>query len=150
MLSVLGLQESGEPKITNATGEGWFSFPVLGLLENAQLRVVTVGKPLVYSPVVTETVAVRVSFHVRHTSRRGYVRFYGTVAPAEVGAQVGFQLLQPGKSVNEGGTVVKPGTSGVGTFSGRMRLRHRGLYRALVKVSDGAHVSNYSTPILVK
>jgi hypothetical protein len=31
-----------------------------------------------------------------------------------------------------------------------MRLRHRGLYRALVKVSDGAHVSDYSTPILVK
>jgi hypothetical protein len=49
-----------------------------------------------------------------------------------------------------GGTVVKSGTSGVGRFSGRMRLRPRGLYRALVKVSDGAHVSDYSTPILVK
>ncbi len=93
---------------------------------------------------------MRVSFHVRRAHRRGYVRFYGTVAPAEVGAQVGFQLLQPGKSVNEGGTVVKAGTSGVGRFSGRMRLRHRGLYRALVKVSDGAHVSNYSEPILVR
>jgi hypothetical protein len=29
-------------------------------------------------------------------------------------------------------------------------LRHRGLYRALVKVSDGGHVSNYSEPILVR
>jgi hypothetical protein len=143
-----GFKNVGNPEITNATGS--FSFPVLGLLENAQLRVVTVGKPLVYSPVVTETVAVRVSFHVRRAHRRGYVRFYGTVAPAEVGAQVGFQLLQPGKSVNEGGTIVKPGTSTVGSFSGRMRLRHRGLYRALVKVSDGAHVSNYSEPILVR
>jgi hypothetical protein len=143
-----GFKNVGNPEITNATGS--FSFPVLGLLENAQLRVVTVGKPLVYSPVVTETVAVRVSFHVRRAAKRGYVRFYGTVAPAEVGAQVGFQLLQPGKSINEGGTIVKPGTSTVGSFSGRMRLRHRGLYRALVKVSDGAHVSNYSTPILVK
>ncbi len=143
-----GFKNVGNPEITNATGG--FSFPVLGLLENAQLRVVTVGKPLVYSPVVTETVAVRVSFHVRRAHRRGYVRFYGTVAPAEVGAQVGFQLLQPGKSVNEGGTVVRPGTSGVGRFSGRMRLRHRGLYRALVKVSDGGHVSNYSEPILVR
>jgi hypothetical protein len=143
-----GFKNVGNPEITNATGS--FSFPVLGLLENAQLRVVTVGKPLVYSPVVTETVAVRVSFHVRRAAKRGYVRFYGTVAPAEVGAQVGFQLLQPGKSINEGGTIVKPGTSTVGSFSGRMRLRHRGLYRALVKVSDGAHVSNYSEPILVR
>ncbi len=143
-----GFKNVGNPEITNATG--CFSFPVLGLLENAQLRVVTVGKPLVYSPIVTETVAVRVSFHVRRAAKRGYVRFYGTVAPAEVGAQVGFQLLQPGKSVNEGGTVVRSGTSGVGSFSGRMRLRHRGLYRALVKVSDGAHVSDYSEPILVR
>jgi hypothetical protein len=143
-----GFKNVGNPEITNATGG--FSFPVLGLLENAQLRVVTVGKPLVYSPVVTETVAVRVSFHVRRAAKRGYVRFFGTVAPAEVGAQVGFQLLQPGKSINEGGTIVKPGTSGVGSFSGRMRLRHHGLYRALVKVSDGAHVSDYSEPILVR
>ncbi len=143
-----GFKNVGNPEITNSTGG--FSFPVLGLLENAQLRVVTVGKPLVYSPVITETVAVRVSFHVRRAAKRGYVRFYGTVAPAEVGAQVGFQLLRPGKSVNEGGTVIRPGTSGVGRFSGRMRLRHHGLYRALVKVSDGAHVSNYSEPILVR
>jgi hypothetical protein len=143
-----GFKNVGNPEITNSTGG--FSFPVLGLLENAQLRVVTVGKPLVYSPIVTETVAVRVSFHVRRAAKRGYVRFYGTVAPAEVGAQVGFQLLQPGKSVNEGGTIVKSGTLTVGRFSGRMRLRHRGLYRALVKVSDGAHVSNYSEPILVR
>jgi hypothetical protein len=79
-----------------------------------------------------------------------YVRFYATIALADPGAQVGFQLLQPGKSVNEGGTIVRSGTSTVGSFSGRIRLRHRGLYRALIKVSDGAHVSNYSTPILVR
>jgi hypothetical protein len=143
-----GFKNVGNPEITNATGG--FSFPVLGLLENAQLRVVTVGKPLVVSPAITETVAVRVSFHVRRAAKRGYVRFYGTVAPAEVGAQVGFQFLQPGKSINEGGTIVRSGTPTVGRFSGRMRLRHRGLYRALVKVSDGGHVSDYSTPILVR
>jgi hypothetical protein len=28
------------------------------------------------------------------------VRLFGTVAPAEVGALVGFQLLRPGRSVN--------------------------------------------------
>jgi len=121
------------------------------LLENAQLRVVTVGKPVVVSPVVVESVAVRVSFHVRRACRRGFVRLYGTVAPAEVGALVGFQLLRPGRSVNEGGTAVRAGTASVSRFRAVVRLRHRGLYRALIKVSnDGGHVSNYSEPILIR
>ena len=143
-----GFRNVGNPEVTN--GLGGFSFPFVGLLENAQLRVVTVGKPEVVSPVVLESVAVRVSFHVRRARRRGYVRLYGTVAPAEVGALVGFQLLTPGRSTNEGGTVVKAGTATVSWFSRVIRVRHRGLYRALVKVSDGAHVSDYSEPILVR
>jgi hypothetical protein len=94
-----GFKTVGNPEVTNSAGG--FSFPFLGLLENAQLRVVTVGRPVVSSPVVVENVAVRVSFHVRRAHRRGFVRLYGTVAPAEVGALVGFQLLRPGRSVNE-------------------------------------------------
>ncbi len=144
-----GFKTVGDPEVTNSAGG--FSFPPLGLLENAQLRVVTVGKPVVSSPVVVENVAVRVSFHVRRARRRGFVRLYGTVAPAEAGALVGFQLLRPGKSVNEGGTSVTAGTSSVSRFSAVVRLRHRGLYRALIKVTnDGAHVSNYSEPILIR
>jgi len=143
-----GFMNVGNPEVTNAAGG--FSFPFPGLLENAQLRVVTVGKPEVVSPVVLESVAVRVSFHVRRTRRRGYVRLYGAVAPAEVGALVGFQLLTRGGSVNVGGTVVKAGTASVSRFSRIVRVRHRGLYRALVKINDGAHVSNYSTPVLVR
>lgn len=144
-----GFKTVGNPEVTNSVGG--FSFPFLGLLENAQLRVVTLGKPSVVSPVVTESVAVRVSLHVRRAHRRGYVRLFGTVAPAEVGALVGFQRLIPGgRTVNRGGTVVKGGTSSVSRFSGALRVRHRGLYRALVKVSDGGHVSAYSAPILVR
>jgi len=143
-----GFKNVGNPEVTNATGG--FSFPFLGLLENAQLRVVTVGKPVVVSAVVLEKVAVRVSFHVRRARRRGFVRLYGDVAPAEVGALVGFQLLTPGKSINEGGTAVRAGTASVSRFSAVVRLRHRGLYRALIKVSDGAHFSNYSEPILIR
>ena len=144
-----GFKTVGNPEVTNSAGG--FSFPFLGLLENAQLRVVTVGKPVVSSPVVLENVAVRVSFHVRRARRRGFVRLYGTVAPAEIGALVGFQLLRPGRSVNEGGTAVTAGTASVSRFSSVVRLRHRGLYRALIKVSnDGAHVSNYSEPILIR
>jgi hypothetical protein len=143
-----GFKDVGNPEVANSTGG--FSFPYVGLLENAQLRVVTVGSPVVVSPVVLESVAVRVSFHVRRARRRGFVRLYGDVAPAEVGALVGFQLLTPGSSINEGGTVVKAGTATVSRFSGAMRLRHPGLYRALIKVNDGAHVSNYSEPILIR
>ena len=143
-----GFRNVGNPEVTNSVGG--FSFPFVGLLENTQLRVVTVGKPLVVSPVVLENVAVRVSFHVRRARRHGYVRLYGTVAPAEVGALVGFQLLTPGRSTNEGGTVVKAGTPTVSRFSRAIRIHHRGLYRALVKINDGAHVSNYSDPVLVR
>jgi hypothetical protein len=90
-----GFNDVGNPELANNTGG--FSFPYVGLLENAQLRVVTVGKPEVASPVVLESVAVRVS-----------------------------------------------------RFSRVVRLRHPDLYRALIKVNDGAHVSNYSQPILIR
>ncbi|HEY2141328.1 MAG TPA: hypothetical protein VGG98_04630 [Solirubrobacteraceae bacterium] len=146
-----GFKTVGNPELTNAAGG--FSFPFVGLLQNAQLRVVTVGGPSVVSSVVLENVAVRVGFHARAVRRhghRGYARLYGTVAPAEAGALVGFQLLTPGKSVNEGGTVVKAGTPTVSTFSRIIRVRHPGVYRALVKISDGAHVSSYSAPVLVR
>ncbi len=144
-----GFKTVGSPELTSSTGG--FSFPFAGLLENTQLRVVTVGAPVVTSPVVVENVAVRISAHVGRAHRRGYMRLYGTVAPAEVGALVGFQLLRPGRSVNEGGTSVTAGTASVSRFSAVVRLRHRGLYRALIKVSnDGAHVSNYSEPILIR
>jgi hypothetical protein len=142
-----GFKPVGNPQLTNASGG--FSFPVLGLLQNAQLRVVTVGKPEVSSPVIAEGVAVRVSFHARATRRRGFARLYGTVAPAQVGALVGFQLLRPGRSVNVGGTSVKADTAAVSRFSRVVRLPRHGLYRALVKVSDGAYVSSYSPPIVI-
>jgi hypothetical protein len=143
-----GFQVIGNPEVTSSTGT--FSFPYLGLTENAQLRVVTVGKPEVSSPVILEGVAVRVSFHVRSTKRRGYARLYGTVTPAEVGALVGFQLLQPGKSVNKGGTVVKAAASpNYSTFSRVVRVQ-RGLYKALIQVAEGAHVSAYSNPVLIR
>jgi hypothetical protein len=147
---VSGFKTVGNAELTNSTGG--FSFPYLGLTENAQLRVVTLGLPVVISPVVLESVAVRATVHVRKANRRGYVRLYGTVTPAEPGAQVGFQLLKPGHaSINQGGTPVKAATATSSTFSGFMRLRHPGLYRVLIKVTnDGAHVSNYSSPILIR
>jgi hypothetical protein len=142
-----GFQTVGNAELTNAAGG--FSFPYLGLLENAQLRVVTVGKPEISSPVLLEGVAVRVTLHARATRRHGFARLFGTVSPAEVGALVGFQLLTPGRSRNVGGTVVKSASATTSSFSRVVRV-HRGLYKALVKISDGAHVSAYSAPVLIR
>ncbi len=98
-----------------------------------------------------ENVAIQVTFHARRTHHHGRWRLYGTVTPAEAGAQVGFQLLVlGGRTVNEGGTIVKTGSSTVSSFSRTVHLRNRGVYRALVKISDGAHVSAYSAPILIR
>jgi hypothetical protein len=137
----------GSPELTSAAGS--FSFPFLGLMQNAQLRVITVGKPTVTSPVLVEGVAVHVQLHVRATAHPGFARLYGTVAPAEPGALVGFQLLRGGHSLNQGGTVVRAATAGVSRFSRVMRVR-RGLYEALVRISDPAHVSASSRPVLVR
>ncbi len=144
-----GFKTVGNPELTNSSGG--FSFPVVGLNENAQLRVQTVGAPFVRSPVITENVAVRVTFHARRAHRHGRWRLYGTVTPAEAGASVGFQLLVPGnRTVNTGGTVVRSGGASTSSFSRTVRIRHGGVYRALVKVADGAHVSAYSAPVLIR
>jgi hypothetical protein len=148
-----GFTTLGNPEVTSSTGS--FSFPVVGLLQNAQLRVVTVSAPVVSSPVLVEGVAVRVTFHVRrvrHRRRGGrFYRMYGTVTPAEVGARVGFQLLRPGlPSVNTGGAFVTHGSATVSRFSTIVRVRHRGLYEALVAVADGSHVSAYSAPVRIR
>jgi hypothetical protein len=144
-----GFAPFGNPVVTSASGS--FSFFAAGLLENVQLLVTTAGRPHVTSPVVFEGVSVRVKLHVRHTRRRGFVRLYGSVAPAEVGALVGFQRLVPHhKSVNVGGTVVRAATPSVSTFSRVVRVHHSGLYRAIVRVSDPAHVSGRSQIVLVR
>lgn len=55
----------------------------------------------------------------------------GPDAPAEVSVLVGFQILTPGRSTNEGGTVVKVGTASVSRFSRIVRIRHRELHRGV-------------------
>ena len=56
---VSGFEQVGNTELTNSSGG--FSFPFVGLLQNAQIRVITVGKVSVSSPVIIEGVAVRVS-----------------------------------------------------------------------------------------
>jgi hypothetical protein len=147
-----GFKTLGNPEVTSSTGG--FSFPVVGLLQNAQLRVVTTSAPIISSPVLVEGVAVRVTFHVRRVRghhRGRFFRMYGTVTPAEVGARVGFQLLRPGlPSVNKGGAFIVSGTSTVSRFSTIVRVRHSGVYQALAQIADGSHVSAYSAPVRIR
>jgi hypothetical protein len=146
-----GFRTLGNPEVTSATGS--FSFPVVGLASNTQLRVVMTAPPYVASPVLQQGVAVQVSLHVRRAHRRrpgNFVRFYGTIAPAEPGAHVGIQLLRSGApSINLGGTIVTSAGIGLSRFSTVVRIRHRGLYEVLVQVFDGSHVSAYSAPVRI-
>jgi hypothetical protein len=148
---VAGFKTLGNPEVTSSTGS--FSFPVVGVLSNTQLRVVTTAPPYVASPVVVEGVAVQVTLHVRraHRNRPGnFVRFYGTITPAEPGAHVGFQLMRRGApSINRGGTIVTSGGPSFSRFSTVVRINRRGVYKALVQVFDGSHVSAYSEPIRI-
>jgi hypothetical protein len=147
---VRGFAAFGAPVLTSSTGT--FSFFVPGLLQNSQMRVTTSsGTPSASSPVVLERVAVRVSLHVRHTARRGYVRMYGTVAPAESRARVAVQRLRrDGRWVTESGTVVRPATTTTSRFSRVVHLRNRGLYRAFVTIADPAHVAGHSGAVRVR
>jgi hypothetical protein len=145
---LIGFKTIGNPELTNA--DGGFSFSVPGLSQNTQLRVATVGTPKVTSGTLLERVAVLVTLHLRPAGRHGYARLYGTVTPGESGAQVGFQLLSPGhrpKTVST--TLITGGTPTVSRFSRIVRIRHAGLYRAVVWVVSGAQVSNRSRAILI-
>jgi hypothetical protein len=144
-----GFANMGAPRPTDEAGN--FSIPLSGLAQNTQLRVAAVNPPSVTSAIVTELVAVRVGFHARRTHRRGYVRLYGSVIPAQKGARVGFQWLRNShRAVNVGGTVVTPAGSGASRFARIVRLRHGGHYRAYVKVTDRAFTSYYSSTITIR
>src|SRR2546430_684294 len=70
---------------------------------------VTTTKPTVTSPVAGVNVAVRIASHIGRTRRAHFARIFGTVAPAEDGAEVGILKIVHGRGVLVGGT----------------RLRHR-------------------------
>jgi hypothetical protein len=146
---LVGFKDIGAPMLSDAAGK--FSFAVLPLRVNTQLRVATLEKPPVHSGVMVALVAARVTLHVGHTARRGWARFYGTVAPAEPGSPVRIQLVRRGRTLlTLASTTVKSAGSQQSRFSCIARIRHGGLYRARVKVLSGAQVSNSSRPVLIR
>jgi len=149
LLYLRGFKDTGNPEVTNTSGG--FSFHVTNLLENTQLRVATVETPPVNSHAVIERVAVRVKLHVRSTGHPGFVRLYGSVKPAEAGARVGFQLLRPGfRPLTVASTKIGHASASASQFSRVVRIRHAGLYRALVQVENGKQIPGHSRAVLIR
>jgi hypothetical protein len=145
-----GFANVGNPELTSATGG--FSFPFLGLTEATQFRVVTTTKVPVVSPVTPEYVAVRVEAHVgrAHRRRRHHVRIYGTVSPAVDGAEVAIMRITGGANQLVAGTTLHHDNATASRFSCVVRVKRGAVYRVLVRVTNGAQVSNYSEPLFIR
>jgi hypothetical protein len=143
-----GFQNVGvNPELTTATGG--FSFLLPGLTQVTQFRVVTTTNPAVISPVATENVAVNVTGHLGRARRRHFVRVFGAVTPAENGMKVAILRIAHGHGVLVGGTVLVHATATSSRFSRAVPVKS-GVYRVLVQVTNGAQVSNYSQPLLIR
>jgi hypothetical protein len=142
-----GFTTIGNPELTMANGA--FTFPVLGLTQATQFRVVTTSGHAVVSPVALESVAVLVTSHVAHTRRAHFARIYGTVTPAEDGAEVGILKIAHGRGVPVAGTHLRHRNASSSAFS---RVVHvtGGAYRVLVRVVNGAQISNYSRVLVIR
>jgi hypothetical protein len=142
-----GFTNVGNPQLTSATGG--FAFPVLGLAQATQFRVVTTtAVPPVISPVFQEGVTVLVSAHVARTHRRGFARIFGTVTPAQDGTEVAIETVRHGRYVLVAGTGLRHLSASSSRFSSVVRAT-RGVYRVLVLAKDGAHSSSYSSPLRI-
>lgn len=142
-----GFANVGNAELTTATGG--FAFAVAALGQATQYRVITTTNPPVVSPIVIENVAVAISAHVGRTHRRHHARIYGTVTPAVDGMQVAIMRVIGGRNVLVAGTSLHHANATSSRFSRSLRVT-RGLYRVFVKVTNGAQVSNYSTPLFIR
>lgn len=143
-----GFADVGNSELTTAVGG--FSFPVLGLTQATQFRVVTSTKVPVVSPVTIEGVAVRVEAHVGRTRRRHHAHIYGTVTPAVNGMEVGIMRITGGRNVLVAGTVLLHHNATSSRFSRVIRVKRGAVYRVFVKVTNGAQTSNYSQPLFIR
>lgn len=143
-----GFVTVGNPELTNAAGG--FSFPFLGLTEATQFRVATTTKTPVLSTATTEEVAVSVVAHVGRARGRHRARIYGTVTPAVDGMEVGIMRITGGRNVLVAGTALRHDNATSSRFSRVIRVKRGAVYRVLVRVTNGAQISNYSQPLFIR
>jgi hypothetical protein len=142
----LGFGNLGNPELTTATGS--FTFVVPGMTQVTQFRVVTTTNPQVISPVAVTYVEVRINSHVGRARRHGFARIFGTVAPAEDGMEVAVLRTTRGRGVLVGGTRLRHRDASSSSFSREVPVK-RGVYRVLVRVTNGAQLSNYGQPLVI-
>jgi hypothetical protein len=143
-----GFANVGNPELTNASGG--FSFPVLGLLQGTAFRVVTTTKAPVISPVVFESVDLRVSAKAGRVGPRGRALFHGTVSPAMEHAEIAVMRQVHGRQVFVAGTKLRHHTTSSSRFSLLAKVKRGNIYRILVHIPGGPLSSTYSPPILVR
>jgi hypothetical protein len=143
-----GFANVGNPELTNASGG--FSFPVLGLLQGTAFRVVTTTKTPVISPVVFESVDLRVSAKAGRVGPRGKALFHGIVSPAMEHAEIAVMRQVHGRQVFVTGTKLRHHTTRSSSFSLLAKAKRGNIYRILVHIPGGPLSSTYSAPILVR
>jgi hypothetical protein len=143
-----GFANVGNPELTSATGG--FSFPLLGLTQATQFRVVTITNPPVVSPVTAEGVAVRIKARVGRIGPRGRALFQGTVSPALDGVGVAIMHETHGHEVFVKGSVLRHDTATSSRFSRVVAVKRGGVYHVLVHFTSGPLVSTYSAPLIVR
>ncbi len=140
-------QNVGNPELTTPTGT--FSFAVFGIQATTTFRVVTATNPPVASPVTVASVAPIVRSHVARARRRGFARLYGTVVPAENGAEAQIVRFVHGRLVVVATTTLHPATATSSSFSRVIRARP-GVYRVLAVLTGRPQVSSYSQPLAIR
>ncbi len=143
-----GWTDVGNPELTTAAGG--FSFPVLGLVQGTDFRVLTTTDPAAVSPDVLESVDLRVSATAGRVGPRGRALFHGTVAPAMEHAEIAVMRQLHGRQVFVAGTRLRHRTTGSSRFSLLARAVRGGIYRVLVHIPGGPLSSTYSPPILAR
>lgn len=143
-----GFLSVGNSELTSATGA--FAFPVVGLLQATQFRVVAGTTPELVSAVASEDVAVQVEAHLARARRRHHVRIFGVVKPAIDGMEVQILRVSPGHEAHIGTTYLRHYTATSSRFSAVVRVHAHNTYRVLVEVTNGAQSSNVSQPLYIK
>jgi hypothetical protein len=145
---VQGFADVGNPELTSATGS--FAFPILGLTDASQFRVVTITKTPIVSPILIEGVAVSVTIETQRSQRRHHVRIFGAVTPNVEGMPVEIFKVVNGHPILVATTFTRGLSASSAHYDAVIRRPRRGgVYEALVRVTNGAQTSADSPPAFV-
>ena len=140
----------GNAEVVSAAGT--FTFAVTSLQQNTQYQVVTVGSPGASSPILTEGVAVRVTFgaSVKRTRSGMRIRVFGTISPAAPDVIAYLQKFVRHRwvvSTRLGLSLAGPNAL---RYRRALRVRSGGRYRVVVRVTDGARLSRASRVLVLR